>query len=126
MRVVTPAAAAGATQNTDLPPCQAPGKLVEAVYVPSAAITVNATNYRRVRLVNTSRGNQALATKDFSSGSAAANTAIPVPVAAGDPPFVSEGDVLRVESTPVGTGQADPGGQLFAIVQQYGAAAGQV
>jgi hypothetical protein len=126
MRVVTPAAAAGATVNTDLAPAPVPGKVTEVVYVPAAAITVNATNYRRVRVVNSSKGNAVVATKDFSAGTAAANTAIPIPLAAGDPPFVSEGDVLRVESSPVGAGQADPGGQVFTTVQQLAAAAGQV
>jgi hypothetical protein len=126
MRAVTQAAAAGATVTSDLPPLPAPGKVTEVVYVPSAAVVVNATNYRRLRVLNTSKANQVVASKDFSAGSAAANTSISVPLAAGDPPFVSEGDVLRVSSEPVGTGQADPGGQAFITVQQYGAAAGQV
>jgi hypothetical protein len=126
MRAVTPATTAGASANTDLSPSPSPGKVIEVVYVPVAAITINATNFRRLRVLNTSRGNAVVASKDFSAGSGAANTAVPVPLAAGDPPFVSEGDVLRVESTAVGTGQIDPGGQAFVTVQQLAAAAGQV
>jgi hypothetical protein len=126
MRVVTPATTAGGSANTDLPPIPEGGKVTEVVFVPAAAVTINATNFRRLRVLNLSRGNQVVASKDFSSGTAAANTAVPITLAAGDPPFVSEGDVLRVESTPVGTGQVDPGGQVFVTVQQYGAAAGQL
>ena len=125
MRVVTPAAAAGATATTDFPPASEPGRVVEVVFVPAAAITINATNFRRLRVLNVSRGNAVVASKDFSAGTAGAATAITIPLAAGDPPFVSEGDVLRVSSEPVGTGQADPGGQVFATVQQLAAAAGQ-
>jgi hypothetical protein len=125
MRAVTPALAAGASTNTDLPPAAEPGKVAEVVFVPAAAITINATNYRRLRILNTSRGNAVVASKDFSAGTAAAATAIPLTLAAGDPPFVSEGDVLRVESTPVGTGQADPGGLVFVTVQQLAAQLGQ-
>jgi hypothetical protein len=126
MRAVTPALAAGASANTDLPPAPEPGKVVEAVFVPAAAVTINATNFRRLRVLNSSRGNAVVASKDFSAGSAAVATAIPLTLAAGDPPFVSEGDVLRVESTPVGTGQADPGGQVYVTVQQLAAQLGQV
>jgi hypothetical protein len=127
VREVTQAAAAGATVTTDLPPLpDGGGKVLEVFYVPSAAITVNATNFRRLRVLNVTKGNAVVASKDFSAGSAAAPTAVPLTLAAGDPPFVSEGDVLRVSSEPVGTGQADPGGQAYVIVQQPGAAAGQV
>jgi hypothetical protein len=34
--------------------------------------------------------------------------------------------VVTPATTAVGTGQVDPGGQVFAIAQQYGAGAGQV
>jgi hypothetical protein len=126
MRVITPATTAGGTANTDFPPVPEPGKVVEVVLVLAAAITINATNFRRIRILNTSKGNAVVASKDFSAGTAAAATAIPITLAAGDPPFVSEGDVLRVESTPVGTGQVDPGGQVFATIQQLAAQLGQL
>jgi hypothetical protein len=126
MRAIAPATTAAGTANTDLPPAPEPGKVVEVVMVPAAAITINATNFRRIRILNTSKGNAVVASKDFSAGTAAAATAIPITLAAGDPPFVSEGDVLRVESTAVGTGQVDPGGQVFVTIQQLAAQLGQL
>jgi hypothetical protein len=126
MRAITPATTAAGSANTDLPPASEAGKVVEVVFVPAAAITINATNFRRIRILNLTRGNAVVASKDFSAGTAAVATAIPITLAAGDPPFVSEGDVLRVESTPVGTGQVDPGGQVYVTVQQFAAQLGQL
>jgi hypothetical protein len=126
MRAVTPATAIGGSANTDFPPAPAPGTVTAVVLVPVASLTINATNFRRIRILNLTRGNAVVASKDFSAGTAAVATAIPITLAAGDPPFVSEGDVLRVESTPVGTGQVDPGGQVLVTVQQLAAQLGQL
>jgi hypothetical protein len=120
VKVYIPALGAGATQTTDFPPCVGDGTVASVVFVPDATWTGQATNFRRFRLLNTSRGNQVVAQLDVTSGTKALGTAVPITVTTGDPPYVREGDVLRWSSEAVGTGQADHGGAVHVVVNRVG------
>lgn len=120
-RHFTPAVAAAASQSTPLPAAHRPYRLTKVEYVPAAQLTGQATNFRTVRLVNTTAGSKTLAELAFSAATVAAaireGRDIPLVFAslpAGNAAhLVNEGDVLEWQSVPTGTGLADPGGVVI-------------
>lgn len=97
------------------------GTVVSVAYIPDALITGVATNNRRLRLINKGQdgtGTTIVAELQFTNGTNAAafdSKAVALSVAAGNL-AVAAGDVLAFESTHIGTGLADPGGQVVVEI----------
>lgn len=126
MRAIIPAAAAAATTNTKLAPAPRPLRLTKVEYTPSSTLTGQATNFRRLQLINRGQdppgtGTKVVAQLDFNAATIVAGVAeardIPLvfaslPAGQASAHQLAEGDVLELVSSPVGSGLADPGGSL--------------
>jgi hypothetical protein len=126
VKVTIPAAAAGATTNTKFPPARQQQRLTKVEYRPVTALTGAATNFRRHQLFNRGQDPPGSATKllaqlDYSAATvvAGAGEARDTPLQFASQPagnavhIINEGDVMELVSSPVGSGLADPGGQLI-------------
>lgn len=112
------AVAAGSDATTELGEAQFAGTVTRVAYIPSAAITGADTNSRTVTLVNKGQsgsGTTTAATLALTNGvNAAASDAKAVTLSGTAANLVvAQGDVLAFVSTHVGTGLADPGGQVI-------------
>lgn len=115
LRIASPAVVLGANAETDIAQVPFDATVVAARYIASSAIAGADTNTRKVAIVNKGQagaGATEVAAKTFVSGvSAAADDATAITLHATPAnQIVTEGDVLVVASTFVGTGLADPGG----------------
>lgn len=113
------AAAADGSAILGRAPCA--GSVEAPTYYPKADITGAATDNRRLRLVNKGQagnGTTVIAELTFIAGvDAGAFAPTPLTLSATAADLVVEpGDVLVFESTHVGTGLADPGGLIRAVV----------
>lgn len=126
MRATIPAAAAGATTNTKLPPVHRPMRLTKVEYTAISTLVGQATNFRRLQLFNRGQdppgsGTKLVAQLDFNAATqvAGAQEARDVPLVFASLPagnaqhVLAEGDVLELVSSPAGSGLADPGGTLI-------------
>lgn len=83
----------------------------EVDYYPASTITGAATNNREITVVDTTDSDEALASITFGDGTNASGSQFTeLTVDAGT--TVTVDDTITVESAPVGTGIADPGGVL--------------
>lgn len=94
------------------------GTVTRAVYIPAAAITGAATNYRTISVTNRAQdgtGTTVVATLAFSSSgvTAAKDDARTVPLSTTAAHLVvAAGDVLTFDSVHTASGLADPGGTV--------------
>lgn len=114
-------AATGADLSTVIGPAPCSGTVSKVEYFPLATITGAATDNRAVAVVNAGQagsGTTSVATLAFGSGSNATGLATKTVTLSGTAGnlAVVEGDVLKWDSTHVGTGIADPGGLLRVTI----------
>ena len=115
------AVAAGSDATTELGEAQFAGTVTRVAYIPSAAITGADTNSRTLTVVNKGQsgsGSTTAATLALTNGvNAAASDAKTVTLSGTSANLVvAQGDVLAFVSTHVGTGLADPGGQVIVEI----------
>lgn len=123
LRFTSPAAATAATVTN--PAMEAPfvATVTGVTYTPQAAITGQNTNTRIIRLVNKGQagaGSTLIASIQFDAGVngvAFDERALTLTATTADR-NVAEGDILSVESSPVGTGLADPGGLVQVTIER--------
>lgn len=119
-----PAAAAGASDDTLLGQAPFAGTVTTVEYVPEAAITGQATNFRTVSLVNKAQdgtGTAVVATLAFDSGgvTATANNERIIPLSVTPANLVvAAGDTLQWRSVFTGSGLADPGGIVRVTISR--------
>ena len=94
------------------------GTVTGVTYMPDAAITGANTNTRNVQLVNVTQGNLVIANLQFNSGVNGVEGAESALALSGTPAnlIVNLGDVLEWQSLHVGTGLADPGGEVRCTI----------
>lgn len=119
----TDALAVGADGSYSVGPCPFAGTVAAVTYTPSAAITGANTNSRTLTLVNKGQagsGSTTVATLALTTGvNAAAFDETPLTLSGTAANLeVAEGDVLAFVSTHVGTGIADPGGEVTVTVSR--------
>lgn len=119
---VPPQGTAGTAQATILGECAVDGVLSAAEFLPAAAVTFNASNFRTFTLFNrgpktTGTGTTNMGTFDTSAVSLADNVAKAFTLS-GTPAnlAVAKGDVLEVVETIGGTGVAHGGGLAMAQI----------
>lgn len=119
LQQVPAVATAGNDATTDVVEAEWAGTVTSVQYIATAAITGANTNTRSLSLVNkgTGAGATVVATIQFNSGTnATANAPLTVPLSGTAANLaVNANDVLQWQSTHVGTGITDPGGE--AVVQ---------
>jgi hypothetical protein len=99
------------------------GVVTAVQYIPSATITGAATNNRTLSVVNKGQaggGSTSVATIGFGNGTNATgfvNTTVPLSGTAANLE-VAAGDVLAFASVHVGTGIADPGGEVRVTISR--------
>src|SRR6266540_2145900 len=114
-KYVVPAVAAAASVETVLGTASRDYEITAVKYVPASTLTGQATNFRRLQLINkgpAGSGSKVVATKDFISGINAPANEVTDITKQGNP-VVREGDILAWQSNAVGTGLADPGGTML-------------
>lgn len=117
-----PAVAAGVDADQVIGEVPFDGTVIGVSYTPEANIAGADTNSRTLTVVNKGadgNGNTVIATLDLVAGAAASDfdeKALALSAVAGALD-VAEGDVLAFVSTHVGTGIADPGGQVQVKVE---------
>ena len=121
--VNTPAVATGASATTSVVEAPYAGSITEVKYVPVAAVTGVNTNTRRVSLVNKGQagaGNTEMAFLQFDAGVngvAFDASLLTLSATPANRNFV-EGDILAWVSAAVGSGLADPGGEVIAVLSR--------
>lgn len=115
------AVAAGSDATTELGEAQFAGTVTRVAYIPSATITGADTNSRTVTIVNKGQsgvGTTTVATLALTSGVNATGSDAKAVTLSGTAAnlVVAQGDVLAFVSTHVGTGLADPGGQVVVEI----------
>lgn len=119
----TDALAVGVDSSYSVGPAPFAGTVASVTYTPPAAITGANTNSRTLTLVNKGQsgsGSTVIATLALTNGVNAAafdETALTLSGTAANLE-VAEGDVLAFVSTHVGTGIADPGGEVTVTVSR--------
>lgn len=114
-----PAAVAATAQDTVLGKAPLAGAVSSVTFIPEAAITGAATNFRTFRLVNRGQdgsGTTVVASLAFDAATvtAAAFDERTIPLTAST--AVAEGDVLVFDEIVAGTGLASPGGHVNVTV----------
>jgi hypothetical protein len=122
VRYSVPAVTTAASVNTTLGPRSQQGlsRLEEIGYAPDGPIIGQATNFRRVELLN--RGpagtdTDVIASFDFSSAANSATRRVlrALTLNTNGKALIRDGDVLEWRSTAVGSGLADPGGTIITV-----------
>lgn len=119
--VVQPVATPGNDLNTIIGKSEVVGAISKVTYVPITTITGADANTRKVELYNKKQdgtGTTLIATLQFNAAINAAagdEKTITLTAVAADL-NVAVGDVLQWQSTHVGTGIADPGGEMFVEI----------
>ena len=122
-RATVPATAAGSDADIVLGTVPVGGVVTSVTYAPVAAITGADTNTRKLTVTNRGDdgdGTTEVASLQFDEGTDAADfvaTAITLSGTAANLE-VAAGDVLSLASDKVGTGIADPGGQVVVTVER--------
>lgn len=123
LRQQIPAVGAGADTSAVIAEAPYAGTVERCVFIPNAAITGAATNNRTHVLTNRGQagaGTTVVATLAYDNAvNAAARDAKAIPLS-GTPAnlVVASGDVLTFDSTHVGTGIAEPGGEVIIDIRR--------
>lgn len=129
LSATTDAVATGSDAETEIAPSPFAGAVLAATYYPDAAVTGANTNTRLLQIVNRKAdgsGSAVVASVQFNSGTNAtkavgATLALNTPATVtpnGTGVAIAAGDVLAFVSTHVGTGLADPGGEIICLIDR--------